>query len=71
VREGEFVSIVDLDRVLDLLARPPVFFFKMYILRLGFLDGIPGLILCALSSCYVFTKYAKLWEHRRSPVPHD
>jgi len=58
-------------RLLDLLARPPVFFFKMYILRLGFLDGIPGLILCALSSCYVFTKYAKLWERSRSLDPDD
>lgn len=58
-------------RLLDLLVRPPVFFFKMYVVRLGFLDGIPGLILCVLSSSYVFTKYAKLWERSRLPVPHD
>lgn len=58
-------------RLVDLLVRPPVFFFKMYILRLGFLDGIPGLILCVLSSCYVFTKYAKLWERSRLLVSHD
>lgn len=45
----------------DLLLRPSFTFLKMYILRLGFLDGITGLILCALSASYVFTKYAKLW----------
>jgi hypothetical protein len=46
----------------DLLVRPPFLFFKMYLLRLGFLDGLHGLIVCVLSSAYVFTKYAKLWE---------
>ncbi len=49
-------------RLLDVLLRPPWLFFKMYFLRLGFLDGIQGLILALLSSTYVFTKYAKLWE---------
>jgi glycosyltransferase involved in cell wall biosynthesis len=46
----------------DLLIRPPFFFLKMYILRLGILDGMQGFILCVLSATYVFTKYAKLWE---------
>ena len=49
-------------RLGDLLLRPPFQFFKMYVLRLGLLDGTQGLILCVLSSAYVFTKYAKLWE---------
>jgi glycosyltransferase involved in cell wall biosynthesis len=31
------------------LIRPVWVFIKMYIVRLGFLDGIPGLILCTLS----------------------
>jgi glycosyltransferase involved in cell wall biosynthesis len=44
--------------------RPLFTFIRMYFLKLGFLDGLPGLILCVLSSCYVFTKYAKLWERR-------
>ncbi len=48
--------------LVDLLVRPPFMFVKMYILRAGFLDGIQGLILSVLSSAYVFTKYAKLWE---------
>ncbi|RCK77450.1 MAG: hypothetical protein IGBAC_1759 [Ignavibacteriae bacterium] len=46
----------------NLLINPIFTFFKMYFLKLGFLDGIHGLILCTLSSFYVFTKYAKLWE---------
>jgi glycosyltransferase involved in cell wall biosynthesis len=46
----------------DVLVRPPFLFFKMYILRLGFLDGMHGLILSLLSAAYVFVKYAKVWE---------
>jgi hypothetical protein len=38
----------------------------MYLLRAGFLDGLPGLIVAVLGSHYVFLKYAKLWELRRS-----
>jgi glycosyltransferase involved in cell wall biosynthesis len=37
-------------------------FFKMYILKLGFLDGWRGLTLCGLSAFHDFVKYAKLWE---------
>jgi glycosyltransferase involved in cell wall biosynthesis len=46
----------------DLLIRPPFLFFKMYVLRAGFLDGMQGFVLCVVSSLYVFTKYAKLWH---------
>jgi glycosyltransferase involved in cell wall biosynthesis len=45
-----------------LLVRPPFTFIKMYLLRLGVLDGLQGFVLCVLSSAYVFVKYAKLWE---------
>ena len=46
---------------LDLLLRAPVRFFHSYVIRLGFLDGVPGLVLCMLTSFYSFTKAAKLW----------
>jgi glycosyltransferase involved in cell wall biosynthesis len=46
----------------DIMLRPIFLFLKMYIFRLGFLDGINGLILAIFSSAYVFTKYCKLWE---------
>lgn len=52
-------------RLYDLLVRPPFMFVKMYIIRRGFLDGMHGLILSLLSSAYVFTKYAKLWDRER------
>jgi glycosyltransferase involved in cell wall biosynthesis len=46
----------------DIIVRPPFLFFKMYILRRGFLDGMHGFILSILSANYVFVKYAKLRE---------
>lgn len=48
--------------VWDILLRPVFLFSKMYIFKLGFLDGLHGLILALFSSAYVFTKYCKLWE---------
>jgi glycosyltransferase involved in cell wall biosynthesis len=53
-------------RYSDVILRPVFQFFKMYLLRRGFLDGMPGFILCVLSSAYVFTKYAKLWEREQN-----
>lgn len=40
---------------------------KMYLLKLGFLDGLEGFVLCAFSSFYVFVKYVKLRELERRP----
>lgn len=37
-------------------------FFKMYVLKLGLLDGWRGLVVCGLSAFHDFAKYAKLWE---------
>ncbi len=37
------------------------YFFRMYILKLGFLDGKQGLLLALLSAHSVFAKYAALW----------
>ncbi len=47
-----------------LALRPALRFFKQYILKLGFLDGLPGLVVCTLAGYSVFLKYAKLWERR-------
>ena len=47
-------------------------FFRQYVIQRGFLDGIPGLIVCAISMYYVFLKYAKLWAMQhglKQPVP--
>ena len=45
-----------------LLLRPPLRFLRDYILKQGFRDGWPGLIIAVNTSFYVFIKYAKLWE---------
>ena len=49
-------------RLFQLLSHPPYMFLRMYFLKLGFLDGMPGFVLAVLSACHVFVKYAKLWE---------
>lgn len=46
----------------DLALRPLVIFFKVYVLKQGFRDGLQGLILGVFASMYTFVKYAKLWE---------
>ena len=46
----------------QLITHPCFTFFKMYVTRTGFLDGMPGLILAGLYGYYTFIKYAMLWE---------
>ena len=41
---------------------PPLVFLHRYIVRLGFLDGISGLMVCKSAANYKFLKYAKLWQ---------
>ena len=49
--------------VFGLLVRPILRFFHMYFLRLGFLDGLPGIQICALMAFYnTFVKQGRLWE---------
>ena len=59
-RQGERASI------LKMVFLPLAAFIKTYFIRLGFLDGVAGLIISVLSANYIFLKYAKLWEMRRS-----
>jgi glycosyltransferase involved in cell wall biosynthesis len=46
----------------DVLIHPRLAFFRNYILRGGFRDGMPGLIVSVMNSYYVSLKFAKLWE---------
>jgi len=48
--------------VLSPLAR----FFKFYFVRLGFLDGLPGLIHVCIGCMNSFTKYAKAIELQKA-----
>ncbi len=57
---------------LDLLASAPLRFFRGYVLQLGFLDGLAGVQVCALTGFYSFMKRARLWEldhARKQPDP--
>ena len=49
----------------DVVFRPVFTFFKMFILKRGFLDRYDGLVLSCLYSCYTFCKYAKALEMKR------
>jgi glycosyltransferase involved in cell wall biosynthesis len=53
-------------RLTDLVLRPPVRFFRMYVLQLGILDGWHGAVLCVMAAMSVFLKYARLWELQRA-----
>ncbi len=55
-------------RVSDLCLRPPARFLRAYVLKAGFLDGMPGFLIAALTAFHVLLKYAKLWELERSAL---
>jgi hypothetical protein len=44
------------------VTRPFFRFLRDYILKRGFADGMPGMIIALSDAYYVFLKYAKLWE---------
>jgi glycosyltransferase involved in cell wall biosynthesis len=47
---------------IDVLIHPRLAFFRNYVLRGGFRDGMPGLIISVMNAHYVGLKFAKLWE---------
>ncbi len=51
--------------IAELAISPLLRFFKSYLLRLGFLDGLPGLVHISIGCMNSFMKYAKLIELRR------
>jgi len=57
--------------VYHVLLRPVFMFLRMYVIRLGFLDGMEGFLLALFSGQSVFAKYAKGREAGRSTVPAD
>ena len=59
-RQGKRTSMI------HLIVRPPFRFIRCYLLKLGFLDGVPGLIVATTAAYGVFIKYAKLWALRKA-----
>jgi glycosyltransferase involved in cell wall biosynthesis len=56
---------------INLALRPWIRFLKMYLVRLGFLDGKHGLVLSSLAAFSVFMKYARLWELDTKKAPDE
>jgi glycosyltransferase involved in cell wall biosynthesis len=52
--------------VMDLVVHPPAAFVRNYLLKRGFMDGLPGFVISAMNAHYVFLKFAKLWEMQRN-----
>jgi glycosyltransferase involved in cell wall biosynthesis len=59
--DGKYEDAVSF-KMIDFLFRPAFRFFRGYVLKGGFLNGIPGLIIEVSTAYGVFVKYAKLWE---------
>ena len=55
----------------SILFRPPYTFFRMYLLKLGFLEGYTGLLLSLLYTGYTFLKYAKATETIRNAARQE
>lgn len=53
-------------KMLGLPGSPFLFFLYKYLLRLGFLDGIPGLIYCGMQGIQFFHIKAKIYEAKLS-----
>jgi len=65
-REGRHVGF------LEIAGRPAWRFFRTYILQLGILDGLHGLVICGLQAFGSFLKYARLWEYTvKSRLGHE
>lgn len=48
--------------LLKLIYKPWVKFIEAYIVKLGFLDGLPGFIIAVGAAYSIFLRHAKLWE---------
>jgi glycosyltransferase involved in cell wall biosynthesis len=48
--------------LLKLVYKPWVKFFECYLVKLGFLDGLPGFIIAVGAAYSIFLRHAKLWE---------
>ncbi|MCX7770750.1 MAG: glycosyltransferase family 2 protein [Proteobacteria bacterium] len=51
--------------LLEIVFNPLYGFFKHYVLKLGFLDGMQGFIISMSNFFYTFLKYALIWEKKQ------
>ena len=55
--------------LVEAVVRPPWRFFRSYVLRRGFLDGYPGLIVSTTIAYQTFIRYARIYEAERTTPP--
>jgi glycosyltransferase involved in cell wall biosynthesis len=60
------LTITPINSLYYLALKPVLIFFYKYILKKGFLDGIPGIIVCVNSAISYFVAYASLWDMQRT-----
>ena len=53
-------------RLFSLPGSPVLLFLYRYLLRFGFLDGVPGLIYCGFQAVQMFHTKAKIYERKRN-----
>jgi glycosyltransferase involved in cell wall biosynthesis len=58
-------------RLRDMALRPPARFARAFLLKAGFLDGVPGFVIAAMTAFHVFLKYARAWELQRGSGASD
>lgn len=61
IRAGELNDQGEKVFLFDLIIYPKAKFFLNYILKLGFIDGIPGLVMSLMMSFHSFLVRGKLW----------
>lgn len=54
--------------VAQLTCHPPLAFLRNYVAKGGFRLGTAGLIVSSMNACYVFLKFAKLWQLQEQPA---
>lgn len=55
--------------VIETILRPGWRFFRAYVLRLGFLDGFPGLYIAGATAFGAFVRYSRLYEAENQRDP--
>ena len=53
-------------RTIDLFVVPIAAFVRTYLLKQGWRDGVPGLIIAMQTAYSVFLKFAKVWEQQQA-----
>lgn len=62
IAAGAYYKLGKKSSIWKIIYRPAWAFFKSYFLRLGFLDGLNGLVICVQTYNVTFLKYVKLYR---------